>query len=67
MIYRDERVQGDGVGGHPDQDSQKAVDAGHIQGIPWVLFYIYKVHIFFCCFHLHVENIVVNRKKNTEY
>lgn len=66
MIYRDERVQGDGVGDRSDQDSQKAVDAGYIQGIPWVLFYIYKVHIFFC-FHLHVENIVVYKKKNTEY
>lgn len=41
MTYRDERMQGDVVGDHSDQDSQKAVDAGYIQATPWDLFYIY--------------------------
>lgn len=64
MTSRDERMQGDVVGDHSDRDSQKAVDAGYIQAIPWVLFYIYEVRIFFCCFHLHMENIVACKKKN---
>lgn len=65
MTYGDERRQGDVVGDLSDQDSQKAEDAGISRLSPgFSSLYIYKAHIFFCGFHLHMENIAVHKREN---